>query len=32
MKSWLLLRVRNQYAKKVMVDVNRRRRELEAVK
>lgn len=29
MKSWLLLRERNQYANKVMTDVRGRRRELE---
>ena len=35
MKSWLRLRERNQYAKKVMTDVRerrRRKRELEKVK
>ncbi len=31
MKSWLLLRERNQYAKKVLTDVRGRRRELETV-
>ena len=32
MKSWLLLRERNQYAKKVMTDVRGRRREIERMK
>ena len=32
MRSWLLLRERNQYAKRVMTDVRDRRRELETAK